>query len=70
MSGPCDDELYSSHYVNSTYTACHFIHDHLEDCTGESIINYRIFYFCLMNQNLYIAAPVGVSFIWVLQSHR
>ena len=65
MSGPCDDELYSSLYVNKTYTACHFIHDNIENCTGESILNYRILYFCLLNQNLFVAAPFGVSLLFV-----
>lgn len=47
MAGPCDDELYKC--VNDTYTACDFIHDHVEDCTGESILNYRELYFCYFN---------------------
>lgn len=58
MSGPCDDELYND--VNANYTACDFINDHLSDCTGESIINYRKVFFCYMNENLYLGIPLGV----------
>lgn len=59
MSGPCDDELYKN--VTANYTACNFIYDHLEDCEGESIINYRIVYFCYWNQSLWAAIPIGVN---------
>ena len=66
MSGPCDDELYRHDIVNDTYTACDFINDHPEDCSGESIINYRYIHFCLWNQSLWAAIPIGVLFPFLI----
>ncbi len=63
MSGPCDDELYK------TNDSCKFIHDNINVCVGESVINYRIVFYCWMDQNLFIGVPVGVSSYCCI-SHR
>jgi hypothetical protein len=46
MGESCDDILYNTSVVNSSYTACSYIRDHMDDCEGESIVNYRLIYFC------------------------
>jgi myosin-crossreactive antigen len=65
MSGPCDDELYNPKF-NSSYGACDFIKDNIDNCSGESIINYRVLYFCHLNQNLYISIPLAVNVMNIL----
>lgn len=58
MSGSCDDVLYSK-----VYTACNYIQNHMEECSGNSIINYRLIYFCYLNQNNLLAIPLGLACI-------
>lgn len=65
MSGPCDDELYDDTLINGD--ACGYIYKHLDDCVGESILNYRIAFFCGLKGNAYVGAPIAV-FSFVIHS--
>lgn len=61
MSGSCDEVLINL----KGNTACDYIYNNLETCSGQSIINYRLIYFCYMNQNYLIGLPIfGVCFIF------
>lgn len=45
----CDnDELYK---YNTTAEHCAYIQNHIEDCVGESLINYYDLFYCKFDEN-------------------